>query len=100
MEQQLPRTSTTTRLHFKEIASPRTRLPRTSACRVENVIGLLLQLLLLFGLRSSLLDPERLSKVGPLQTLVFLDFAKKGRSRQTSPSLILASICDHPKLVI
>ena len=71
-----------TRLHFKEIASPRTKLPRTSTCSVESEVVLLF-LLLLVGLR-------RLSLAMKIES----------RSKQTSPSLILANICDHPKLVI
>ena len=50
-----------TRLHFKEIASPKTELPRTSTCSVENEVVLfvvVVELLLLVGLRGSLLDPE------------------------------------------
>ena len=37
-----------TRLHFKEIASPRTKLPHTSTCSVESEVVLLLLLLLSF----------------------------------------------------
>ena len=56
---QLPRTSTMTRLHCKEIASPRTKLPRTSTCSAESeVVLFFVELLSLVGLRSSLLDPE------------------------------------------
>ena len=54
---QLPRTNTMTRLHFNEIASPRTKLPRTSTCSVESEV-VVVELLLLVGFRSSLLDPQ------------------------------------------